>query len=170
MVIRDLTFADRDALVELHRAVAAQGGGIARELDEVESAVIDAFLGRSLSEGIALGAFENGALIGEVHAARLEPRCFAHVLGQLTIAVDPASQGRGVGRRVFESLLARVRDAMPDVLRVELWVRESNVRAIRLYESLGFAREGRLTGKVRSANGFDADIPMAWMRPSATKP
>jgi len=169
-MIRDLTFADRDALVELHRAVAAQGGGIARELDEVEAAVIDAFLGRSLSEGIALGAFQNGVLIGEIHAARLEPRCFAHVLGHLTIAVDPSSQGRGIGRRVFESLLVRVRDAMPDILRVELWVRESNVRAIGLYESLGFVREGRLQGKVRSASGFDADIPMAWLRPGVAAP
>jgi putative acetyltransferase len=48
---------------------------------------------------------------------------------------------------------------------VELIARESNARAIGLYESLGFRREGRLEGRVRRPDGVvEADIPMAWVR------
>jgi RimJ/RimL family protein N-acetyltransferase len=47
-----------------------------------------------------------------------------------------------------------------------LLVRESNHRAIALYEKLGFQQEGRLLGRVSIMPGqFEADIPMAWHAP-----
>lgn len=41
---------------------------------------------------------------------------------------------------------------------------ESNARALRLYESLGFVREGRMERRIRTplGTGVEADIPMAW--------
>ena len=109
-----------------------------------------------------------GAVVGEIHAYPPPVRAFAHVFGDLTVAVAPAWQGRGVGRALFGALLAAVQAEYPHVRRVELLARESNARAIGLYESVGFRREGRLAGRVRGADGsFEADIPLAWHAPGA---
>jgi putative acetyltransferase len=48
-------------------------------------------------------------------------------------------------------------------LTVELLVRATNARALRLYERLGFGVEGRFRERVRLPNGeFIDDIAMAW--------
>ena len=53
----------------------------------------------------------------------------------------------------------------PDITRVELITSETNHRALRLYEGMGFRREGRLAGRVMWPDGtLDADIPLAWFR------
>jgi putative acetyltransferase len=78
--------------------------------------------------------------------------------------VHPAQHGRGIGRALLAELLRRVSETRPDILRVELIARESNRRAIALYERLGFRREGRLEARIRSSGGIEADIPMGWLR------
>jgi ribosomal-protein-alanine N-acetyltransferase len=55
----------------------------------------------------------------------------------LNVAVEPAQRGRGLARRLLEQELARSRGEW------FLEVRESNVAARRLYESLGFREVGR---------------------------
>jgi [ribosomal protein S18]-alanine N-acetyltransferase len=55
----------------------------------------------------------------------------------LFIAVDPAHRRRGIGRRLLENELAGSSGEW------FLEVRESNLAAIRLYESLGFRMAGR---------------------------
>ena len=80
----------------------------------------------------------------------------------MTIAVDPESQGLGIGRRLFEALLATAATLTPKVERIELVVREGLGHAIRLYESLGFRPEGRFERRFRLSNGaYEADLPMA---------
>jgi len=87
------------------------------------------------------------------------------VLSELTIAVHPAHQGKGVGRRLFDSLLEQVRTGRPDIARVELMVRGDNVGAQRLYTSVGFREEGRLRGRVTLPDGSIVDdVMMAWRR------
>ncbi len=50
-----------------------------------------------------------------------------------------------------------------DVLKIELLVRATNFGAIRLYERLGFAEEGRFRDRVRLPSGdFIDDVAMAW--------
>jgi ribosomal protein S18 acetylase RimI-like enzyme len=60
-----------------------------------------------------------------------------------------------------------VKNNRPDILRIELISRESNLKAIAFYESLGFHREGKLEKRISySKNDFEADIPMAWFNPN----
>jgi len=158
---------DAPAIQLLYQTVGATPGGIARTPQEVTSDYVDGFVARSLERGIIIVAEAPGltGLAAELHAYRSELHNFTHVLGDLTVAVHPAAQGQGIGRQLFTRLLDEVARDHPDITRVELVAAESNARALRLYESVGFQREGRFEGRIRnSSGGFEADIPMAWQR------
>lgn len=151
------------AVLDLYRAAAStEGAGLARAPDEMTIGYVEAFLDRAAHGGITLGAFIEERLVGEVHAVRLGPRQFDHVLGDLTIAVHPAAQGLGIGSALFAALFERASSLVPVVTRIELTARSGNVGALRLYERLGFVAEGRLIGRVRRPDGsVEDDIPMA---------
>jgi len=159
---------DLEQITALYRAVAAVPGGLARTSGEIDEHYVGHNLRASLQRGVCRIARIDGKIVGEIHAYRPGLTVFSHVLSDLTIAVSPDYQGRGLGRALFRSLLAEVVANQPDIRRVELIARESNERAIQFYESLGFKKEGRMEGRIRSvAGGFEADIPMAWMRDQA---
>ena len=156
---------DIPAIRALYRDVAVTPGGIARSPGEVTTEYVEGFVYASLDRGVILVAEMEGlpGLAGELHTYRSELAIFRHVLGELTVAVHPAAQGQGVGRQLFIRLLDLVKREHPDVSRVELVTQETNHRALRLYEGVGFRREGRLAGRIRAADGsLDADIPLAW--------
>jgi putative acetyltransferase len=123
---------------------------------------VRAFLTKAERDGVTLGAYLDERLVGEIHAARLGPRQFGHVLSDLTIAVHPEAQGRGVGARLFAAFFASAAELSPAVTRIELMVRAGNAHAIELYERLGFIREGRFAARVRLRDGrVEDDIAMA---------
>ena len=124
------------------------------------------FMHKAETDGIELVCEEDGAIVGEIHASRVGIASLAHLLTDLTIAVAPQAQGRGVGRRLFQALLDDVIGNMPHITRVELFARESNVKARALYASLGFVEEGRLRARVNNARGEpETDTVMGWLRP-----
>ncbi len=165
MQIRKSHAQDIDAVHALYRRVAATPGGLARLEDEVTVDYVSGFLSRALKDGLSLLAVDEDKVIGEIHASSPGLFCFSHVWTDLTIAVDPGQQGRGTGRALFDAFMAGVHER-DDVLRVELIARESNQRAIRFYESLGFKQEGRFEARIRNVDKtFEADVPMAWTRP-----
>ncbi len=170
IVVRPASLTDVPAIVDLYRRAARQGWGIARAEDEVTEAYVRHNLTQGTQRGYCLVAehpAEEGRVVGEVHCYRLAPRLFDHMLSDLTVAVDPDFQGQGVGSLLFERLLRTVETERPDIRRIELNVRESNARAIALYEKMGFRREGRLENRVPTRNGgLEADIPMGWLNPN----
>lgn len=149
----------------LYQSVARQGGGIARTEEEITNDYIHHNLENALTRGICYLAKSGEQIVGEIHAYRPVPALFTHVLSDLTIAVHPDFQGCGVGRAIFSALLDEVKTKHSHILRVELFVRESNLKAQAFYQSLGFHIEGRFQQRVRRLDGeLEADIPMAWVR------
>ena len=67
-----------------------------------------------------------------------------------TIGVDPAYQGRGIGRRMLDALLTIAADSV-----VHLEVRTDNETAIALYRSVGFTEVG-LRKRYYRISGADA--------------
>lgn len=67
-----------------------------------------------------------------------------------TIGVEPAYQGRGIGRRLLDELLSFADDGV-----VYLEVRTDNEAAIALYRSVGFERIG-LRRRYYRVSGADA--------------
>lgn len=60
-----------------------------------------------------------------------------------SIAVDPAQQGRGLARQLFEALVRRL---PPRITAISLEVRSANDGARRLYERLGMQVVGTMPG------------------------
>ncbi len=165
LVLRRSTPADVDAVLALYRAVAAIEGGLARTAAEIDRAWLDGVLHASWTRGVSMVAARGDEIIGELHAFRPVPRCFHHVLSDLTIAISPSAQGTGVGRRLFGAFLTVVETELPEIERVELFARESNARGLALYASLGFVEDGRLRHRCRGVSGaLEDDVVMGWMR------
>ncbi|KAH3766240.1 GNAT family N-acetyltransferase [Pelomyxa schiedti] len=180
-LVRSATLDDVDAIQQLYKCVArTTKGGIAREEDEIPREYVLNNVTSALTRGglclvatrapsatttgvsvaqpmTAESTADPGWIVGEIHCYRAVPRVFSHVLGDLTVVVHPECQGHGLGRLLFDQVLGRVRSGMPDVMRVELIARESNRRAIGLYESLGFVREGRLERRIRDVDVVTSD-------------
>ena len=172
--IRRANSGDIKGIHALYKKVATATTGLARSGDEITEQYIHEVIKNSSDSGIEL-VIENpensNQIIAELHCYKLVPKTFSHVLSELTIAVDPDFQGKGIGRMIFTHLLDLIKNDRPDVLRVELISRETNLKAISFYESLGFKREGKLEKRIKGeANEFEADIPMGWFNPNYKNP
>jgi putative acetyltransferase len=166
-MIRKAEPADHPRIVGLYRDVATIPDGIARTPAEVTEAYVSGFMHKAEADGLELVFEEDGVILGEIHASRVGIAALAHLLTDLTIAVAPRAQGKGVGRRLFQALLDEVTVNMPHIQRVELFARESNVKARALYASLGFVEEGRLRARVNNSKGeAETDTIMGWLRPA----
>ena len=156
---RPLSLADApDLLVLMRRAE----GGLGRLPGEMDLPWIEEALAGALAGGVATGAWDGARLAGMIKASRMPSVQFEHVLWDLTVAVDPEYQGRGLARGLFEALIASAEAATPRVERIELVVREGLAHAIRLYERMGFRVEGRFERRFRLSDGScEADLPMA---------
>ena len=164
-VIIPLTVEHAQSVLTLYAAAAATGT-LGRDSDEYDLADVTESLTAASADGLCLGWFDNGMIVGAVRVARLRPRRFNHVCTGLTAAVQPSHQGRGIGRALFTELLERIDALDPPVSRVELMLQSGNPSAFRLYRSLGFEEEGRLRQRVREWDGTAVDdIVMARLRP-----
>ncbi len=163
--VRPATPQDAAAILALHRKVAAMPGGLAREPGEVTADYVAHAMAVAADGGVNLVAVDvKGGLCGELHVERMKVAIFAHVLTDLTVAVDPDWQGRGVGSALFRALIEAARTMSPPVGRIELWTGAANLGAQRLYQRLGFKIEGRMIGRGRHPDGHvEDDIVMGLM-------
>lgn len=96
---------------------------------------------------------DDGQIIGYYGFYSFPPE--AHVAN---VAIVPSFQGKGFGKLLFEKLLEEAENL--DDIDLTLEVRPSNEKAVRLYETHGFATEGRR--KKYYGDGEDALI--MWRR------
>lgn len=170
MRYRTAVIDDIDRLVELYKNVARAEGGIVRLEHEITDNYVRNFCEKSLETGlIIVGEHPDdpNTLIAEIHAYKQGVKAFDHVLGNLTIVVHPDFQGKKIGRTILTIFLEEVGRNHPNIGRVELITRESNAKAIALYQSMGFLIEGRLEMRIKGGDGhYEADIPMGWGNPN----
>ncbi len=77
--------------------------------------------------------------------------------GEFGVSVDAAYRGEGIGRALITCLLDWAEN-VPQVEKIFLNVFDTNIKAIGLYSSLGFAEEGRQKKAIRQQNGSYADM------------
>ncbi|MBQ2412024.1 MAG: GNAT family N-acetyltransferase, partial [Anaerotignum sp.] len=61
------------------------------------------------------------------------------VLWQIVVA--PAGRGKGIGTDLVKDWISLERE---DAAKFQLWVREDNPPALKMYEALGFLPDGRI--------------------------
>ncbi|NRB48136.1 MAG: GNAT family N-acetyltransferase [Saprospiraceae bacterium] len=168
--IQKSSSANSDAILALYREVLRRSGGIIRVEEEVTNEYVQSFLQKSINSGIALHVTDpdqDHSIIAEVHAYKPGLSAFRHILADLTIVVHPDFQGQGLGKQLFLSFLEEVKANFPEVLRVELFVREQNTSAITFYQKMGFIEEGRLKDKILNLDGsLETPIEMTWFNPN----
>jgi putative acetyltransferase len=111
---------------------------------------------------VQLVAVIDGKVIGTagLHPADLRRR--AHV-ASVGMAVHDAYAGQGAGRALMDALLERA-DRWMNIKRIELTVWSDNMRAIALYESVGFEREGVLRAYAFRDGAYVDALTMARLR------
>lgn len=170
MRYRTATTDDIPSITRLYKRVAKIEGGIARLEHEVTDDYIKSFVEKSLTNGlIIVGEHpdDEKELVAEIHAYKPEIQVFDHIFSDLTLVVDPGFQGKKIGRTILTIFLNEIARTSPDIGRVELISRESNKKAIALYQSLGFQIEGRMEMRIKTTGrSYEADIPMGWQNPN----
>jgi [ribosomal protein S18]-alanine N-acetyltransferase len=89
----------------------------------------------SKSSSVCLGAYDGEQLIGYIVNSR-----YVDAWHIMNVAVDPDYQRRGIATRLLERLFELTQDDQRRGYTLE--VRLSNTEAIKLYEKLGFTRQG----------------------------
>jgi len=169
---RFASLTDHKNIFNLYKKVSKTIGGIARTENEITEEYIQNNLKKSIDNGICL-VIENTntpIIIAEIHCYKLCPNVFKHILSELTVVVDSDYQNQGLGKSLFTALIETIEKRRTDILRVELITRESNLKAIKFYERLGFKKEGRFEKRIdNGTSNFEADIPMAWFNKNYTQ-
>jgi RimJ/RimL family protein N-acetyltransferase len=106
----------------------------------------------------AFVALAKGEVVGWCDIQRYPFPAHSH-RGTLGMGVVPDYRGRGIGARLIDQALSRA--FATGFIRVELSVRADNQRALRLYEKVGFVREGVLRDAVFVDGEFHDTIAMA---------
>jgi ribosomal protein S18 acetylase RimI-like enzyme len=143
--------SDAPAIAVLLREIAETGVSFAspEEVDEVRIA-------RDLADGLGLRIVveRNGAVVGFL---KLDPGRYQSVArtARLQMAVQRDLRGRGIGRELLRAAITWAESGALD--RIEVFVRETNPRAVELYRRFGFVEEGRMRQRVKLRDGRRVD-------------
>lgn len=105
---------------------------------------------------LCLAAFHDNILIGNVSLSCVRERIKLCHRAELAIAILPGFRGQGLGRRLMEAAIRKAKEH--GYLQVELEVAGSNIPARKLYESLGFRKQGVHSRAFRLKDGTFLDL------------
>ena len=118
---------------------------------------VDKLDGTTVGEHLLVAESGDGAVDGYASSSSYRPRpAYGHTR-ETSVYVAPTAQGRGVGRRLYDELLARLRaDGMHLALA---GVALPNPASVALHEACGFEHLGTMREVGRK---FDRWIDVAW--------
>ena len=93
-------------------------------------------------------------LTSVVGHALLEPmrlKALQHIV-RLTIVVHKGYEEKGIGSQLMDYLITWFNQTS-SIEKIEINVRATNIRAIKLYESKGFKQEGLLVKRIKTTSG-----------------
>ena len=159
MHIRPATLDDAEQIAAAEYQIAATPGFLVALPQEIPLASYQNSVLVLQQRGLYVVGEEQDRLLGHLMLEPMGMQRLAHIL-RLNIVVHPGHQGRGLGRQLLQhGIHWAVQD--PRFEKIELNVRASNHAAIGLYQSLGFAEEGRLVNRIKvSPTEFLDDILM----------
>ena len=161
MIIRVARIEDAAVLTKAEQDTAQIPGLLVSRPHELTTESFAAKITELATLGRYIVAENNERIIGHALLDPMRLEATAHIF-RLTIVVHSGFQNRGVGEALMRDLMNWAKQA-PNLRKIELLVRATNERAIRLYFRMGFIEEGRFRERVRLVNGgFVDDLAMAW--------
>ena len=139
MIIRPAERTDAAAILNLFRAVIATGDTYTFTTDTSESEAVGYFLGPGITSFVAE---LEGSVVGVYKLIPNHSGRGSHV-ANASFMVDPAAQGRGVGRALGEHCLDEARRQGYDAMQFNFVV-STNAGAVALWKKLGFDIVGTL--------------------------
>ena len=151
MTVRTATEEDWPQIWPFFSRIIEAGETYAYRADLTSEEARDGWLMRPPARTVVLE--EDGRVLGSATMGPNRPGRGSHV-GTASFMVDEAARGRGVGRRLGEHVVAWHRDEGYRGIQFNAVV-ETNVAAVRLWQSLGFDIVGTVPGAFRSrAHGY----------------
>ncbi|WP_102143585.1 GNAT family N-acetyltransferase [Mycobacterium hubeiense] len=146
MEIRAARSTDIAEIAPFFRAIVADGESYTYPDDLTDDEIRDAWL--APPPGHTIVAVVDGTVVGTARMGPNKPGRGDHV-GTASFMVDPASSARGVGRAMAEWVIRWHRENGYKAIQFNAVV-ETNVAAVRLWESLGFRIIGTVPRAYRS--------------------
>ena len=147
MTIRPATGQDWPRIFPIYAAVVAEGRTYAlpegQTLEEARPWWMESAPGQTVV------ACEDGVILGSAKMGANRPGRGAHV-ATASFLVDPAHQGRGVGRALGQYVLDWARSTGFKAIQFNAVV-ETNLAAVHLWQSVGFEIVGTVPRAFRSA-------------------
>lgn len=160
LVIRSMTKKDAPAVLWLMRRCMSQSMYLSRYPDEMRFTVQqeEEFIcsANENPNGVLLGAFAEGEMIGICSALPVAPGDRYRHRASLGIMINKAHWGRGVGSVMLGILLEAMEET--GIEQIELDVVSANAAAIALYEKYGFSRYGLHERGMKYRDGSYADL------------
>lgn len=152
-IIRKAKPEDCSVIAEAQREIAKTPGLLASRPEELKDETIKSKIIElsNSARGYSVVLESHDKIIGHAFLEPHKLEVTSHVVF-LTIAIHEGHQGQGWGKILMNHLIEWAK-ANPLIEKFELQVRSSNLRAIKLYEQLGFQQEGRKTKQIKIAPG-----------------
>jgi RimJ/RimL family protein N-acetyltransferase len=159
--IRVARIEDAAILAAAERATAETPGLLVSRPSELSLESFEKKIADLSKLGRYVVAEQDEKIVGHALLDPMSLEALSHVF-RLTIVVHPGFRNQGVGEALMRDLMVWAKQTL-HVGKIELLVRATNERAIRLYLKLGFVEEGRFRNRVRLPDGsFLDDLAMAW--------
>jgi len=164
-VVRPVRVEDAPDILEMTRLVHELDLGVVRTMDEIPANLeaqqreLQSWVKgiRSPPNGQMMVCEVGGQVRGAGSVRRMMYERMRHT-GHIGLAVHPEWQGLGIGRAIMEALIEWANsDESEGITRLDLSALADNHRAMKLYESLGFAHEGIRRSSVRRDDGTLVD-------------
>lgn len=146
MEIRAAEVADITAIAPFFRAIVADGESYTYPDDLTDEQIRDAWL--ATPPGHTIVAVVDGTIVGTARMGPNKPGRGDHV-GTASFMVDPDSSARGVGRAMGQWVIDWHRENGYSAIQFNAVV-ETNVRAVALWQNLGFRIIGTVPRSYRS--------------------
>lgn len=140
MRLRAATSDDAAAIAEIY-APFVTGSSVSFETEPPDEAAMRARMeaGGGLYPWL-VGEAEDGSLVGYAYAARFRERPAYRFTVETSVYLRSGAGGRGLGRRLYEPLLAMLEDQ--GFTQAIAAITLPNEASVRLHERLGFERAG----------------------------
>ncbi len=165
--VRHAEFKDAKDILKLYkRVIAASPDSIFPIVQEITLPYVYYILQQAKLRGRAFVAYHDTNIIGFVKTYTSDLQRFAHIFTDITLMIEPSFQGQKFGKAFVEACLYEVENSCPHIRLAELYVHSRNIKAISLYEKLGFVQQCELPNRSRNADGtFSSLILMEWTNP-----